>query len=309
MTSAAAVDIGTNSVRLLITDGGGREILREMHISRLGQGVDATGCLSPEAIHRTLQVLARYRADLDRHQVALIRATATSAARDASNGEAFLLAAERTLGHRPELLSGEEEARLSFRGALGGLPTSAPGPYLVIDIGGGSSEFVLGQDGPEALVSVAMGCVRMTERHLHSDPPTGQEVAACIADVRATLPAVRAQVPVARAATVVGLAGTITTLCHLHLGLRHYDPGRSHGACLTRDDVERLSTRLVALDLEGRRSWPMPPQRAEVIVGGALILQTVMAEFGIDAFFVSERDILDGLVASLRTEAVGESLR
>ena len=300
MTAVAAVDIGTNSVRLLITDNEGGELARHMRITRLGQGVDVTGTLAEEAIARTTAVLQDYRAELRRFSVTRVRATATSAARDAGNSEAFFAAAEQALGHRPTLLSGEEEARLSFVGATTGLQAVAAGPYLVIDIGGGSTEFVLGQTGPEALISVAMGCVRMTERHLHSDPPTAAEVTACVDDARAVLATVSERIPVARAQTVVGLAGTITTLCHLHLGLRVYDPSRSHRARLRLADVEPLVSRLIESDLAARRAWLMEPQRAEVIVGGAIVLRTVMRELAIDELIVSEADILDGLAASLR---------
>lgn len=299
MTSVAAVDIGTNSVRLLIMGGDGREVLRKMQITRLGQGVDASGELSQAAVDRTLHVLSAYRSELERVGVDRVRAIATSAARDASNGEAFLVAAGDALGYRPELLSGEEEARLSFAGATGRLPAAAQAPYLVVDIGGGSTEFVLGQGWPCALVSVAMGCVRMTERHLHSDPPTAAEQAACIADVRELLTSVRLRVPVEQARTVVGVAGTITTLCHLHLGLRQYEPTRSHGTRLSSGDVERLCTRLAGMELAARQTLLGQPQRAEVIVAGAWVLQTLMEAFGIESLFVSERDILDGLIASL----------
>ena len=217
--NVAAIDIGTNSVRLLITDARGAELDRRMQITRLGQDVDRTGALHPDAIARTVAVLDEYGAAIRQHAVGRIRAAATSAARDASNSAEFFDAAERAIGVRPELLSGEEEAQLSFRGATTGVD-AAQAPFLVVDIGGGSTEFVLGTDKPEALISVPMGCVRMTERHLKSDPPTREQLEQCMADVRGMLAQVRRAVPVERAHRMIGLAGTITTLASLALDLR-----------------------------------------------------------------------------------------
>jgi len=293
----AGVDIGTNSVRLLISDAAGAELERHMQITRLGQGVDRSGELQPEAIARTTAVLAQYGELLRRHGVERVRAAATSATRDARNGAQFLDAAERALGVRPELLPGDEEARLSFRGATRGLPL-ADGPFLVIDIGGGSTELVLGSTQPEALISVDVGCVRMTERHLHADPPSESELAACAADVRAELAAVRRSIDVARARRVIGLAGTITTLAALELGLHRYDATLTHHARLTRSQVERTFARLAAADVHARRAMLAEPKRAEVIVGGAAVLHTLMVELAIDELTVSETDILDGLCES-----------
>ena len=298
--NVAAVDIGTNSVRLLITDSAGRELVREMQITRLGQGVDVSGSLHPDAIARTVSVLERYRQDLERHKVGRVRATATSAARDATNSADFFDRAEHALGHRPELLSGSEEALLSFRGATDGLSSVAAGPYLVIDIGGGSTEFVLGEREPEQLISVNMGCVRMAERHLHDDPPSPAQLEACFHDVRQILQQVQQAVDVARARTVVGLAGTITALAYLHKGLKQYDPSQTHRSRLTRTDVEAMFVRLSTADLQTRRAMLAEPKRAEVIVGGAAVLVTLMRELAIDSLLVSESDILDGLAASLR---------
>ncbi|MDB4976149.1 MAG: Ppx/GppA phosphatase family [Myxococcaceae bacterium] len=298
--NVAGIDIGTNSVRLLITDASGRELVREMRITRLGQGVDVTGSLHPEAIARTTEVLASYRKHLEAHEVTRVRATATSAARDATNSAAFFDAAEQALGHRPELLHGDEEAALSFRGATDGLSSVAAGPYLVIDIGGGSTEFVLGEREPEQLISVNMGCVRMAERHLGSDPPTHDQLEDCFADVRQILQQVRSAVDIARARTVVGLAGTITALAYLQKGLKKYDPAETHRSRLSRAQVEVLFTKLATADLEARRAMLAEPKRAEVIVGGAAVLVTLMRELDIEALLVSESDILDGLAASLR---------
>ena len=298
--NVAAIDIGTNSVRLLITDASGRELAREMFITRLGQGVDVTGSLHPDAIARTTEVLSGYRVSLVKHQVRRVRATATSAARDATNSAQFFDAAERALGHRPELIPGEEEAALSFRGATHGLVAVAPGPYLVIDIGGGSTEFVLGEHTPEQLISVNMGCVRMAERHLRSDPPSSEQLEACFADVRQTLERVKQTVEVARARTVVGLAGTITALAYLQKGLKHYDPAQTHRTWLTREQIEALFSSLARANVEQRRAMLAEPKRAEVIVGGAAVLVTLMRELDFAALLVSESDILDGIAASLR---------
>jgi exopolyphosphatase / guanosine-5'-triphosphate,3'-diphosphate pyrophosphatase len=297
--NVAAVDIGTNSVRLLITGENGAELERHMQITRLGQGVDVTGALHPDAIARTVKVLGEYGALIAKHRAGRVRAAATSAARDATNSAEFFDAAERALGTRPELLSGDDEAALSFQGATEGVDRSLA-PFLVVDIGGGSTEFVLGSDRPEALISVDMGCVRMTERHLRSDPITAAELAAVDADVRAKLETVKHAVPVQRARTMIGLAGTVTSIASFHLGLRRYDASKTHHARLSRTDVERAFERLKALDVAGRRSVLAEPKRAEVIVGGAAVLVAILRELSIDALLVSETDILDGLAASLR---------
>jgi exopolyphosphatase / guanosine-5'-triphosphate,3'-diphosphate pyrophosphatase len=296
--NVAAIDIGTNSVRLLIADEAGREIARPMRITRLGQGVDVTGTLSAEAIARTVSVLTEYRAAMDGARVTRVRATATSAARDAQNSQQFFDAAERALGVRPELLSGDEEARLSFRGATHGL-SSTLAPFLIIDLGGGSTEFVLGTSAPEALLSTQMGCVRMTERHLKADPPSAAELEACFADVRRELTKVRAVMDVSRARTVVGLAGTVTALSAMQLGLTRYDASKTHHSRITRSQVEALFNRLSVATVAERRNLLAEPARAEVIVGGAAVLLTTMRDLSLDELLVSERDILDGLAASL----------
>jgi exopolyphosphatase/guanosine-5'-triphosphate,3'-diphosphate pyrophosphatase len=299
VSSVAAVDIGTNSVRLLVTDLEGRELERRMQITRLGQGVDTAGVLHPDAIDRTVRVLAEYGALIGRHGAGRVRAAATSASRDARNKEAFFDAAERALGVRPELLPGEEEARLSFRGAVVGVDPKW-GPFLVVDIGGGSTEFILGTTEPEALVSVDMGCVRMTERHLLTDPPTRGELEACFLDVRRKLVDVRRVIDVARVRRMIGLAGTITTLAALNAGLTRYDPAKTHHTELGRAHVEDWLSRLSAMPVEARRTVLPEPARAESIVGGAAILATILRELAISELLVSESDILDGLAASLR---------
>jgi exopolyphosphatase / guanosine-5'-triphosphate,3'-diphosphate pyrophosphatase len=299
LSALAAIDIGTNSVRLLVTDGSGRELERLMRMTRLGQGVDVTGELRPEAIARTVTVLVDFASRMKAHGVVRMRVAATSAARDARNGSDFFDAAERALGARPELLSGDAEARWSFYGATLGLAQS-DGPFLVIDLGGGSTEFVLGTDRPEAAISLQMGCVRMTERHLHGDPPTVEQVRACEDDVRRELARVRAVIDVTKARSVIGLAGTVTALSAMQLGLTKYDATRTHHSRLSAAQVTELCARLARASVAERRGLLVEPARAEVIVGGALSLATLMSELGLAELLVSECDILDGLAASLR---------
>lgn len=270
-----------------------------MRITRLGQGVDVTGELAPEAVARTVQVLAEYRALCDRHSVSRMRVTATSAARDARNREQFFDAVQQALGTRPELISGEEEARLSFLGATADLPSN-DAPFLIMDIGGGSTELALGTTAPEALVSLPLGCVRMSERHFRSDPPSAVELAACFADIERTL-AAASVIDRARAKTVVGLAGTVTTLSALQLGLRAYDATRTHHSTLTQEQAQRGFEQLSRASLAQRRQLLAEPGRAEVIVGGAAVLLTLLRVLDIQSLLVSEHDILDGLVASVRT--------
>jgi exopolyphosphatase/guanosine-5'-triphosphate,3'-diphosphate pyrophosphatase len=299
-----AVDIGTNSTRLLIADvdtTGAEPVLhpreRRMVITRLGQGVDATHHLHPDAIRRTVGVLAEYRRSLDAHGVERVRATATSAARDADNRDDFFRAAKEALGVEPELLAGTEEARTSFLGATSGL--DAPAPYLVVDIGGGSTEFVLGREEPERLISIDIGCVRITEQFLGSDPPQPEELSAAVSAVRDHLADVERAVPKARdAATLIGLAGTITTVAAIELG--GYDPERTHHFRLTRAAVEDVFRTLATETAEQRRHNPgLDPGRVDVIVGGTAILVTLMRVLEFDEMLVSEADILDGLVRSL----------
>ncbi len=269
-----------------------------MRMTRLGQGVDVSGALAPEAIQRTVAVLSEYALEIRRHAVNRVRAVATSAARDAKNGAEFFDAAERALGVRPELLSGDAEARLSFDGATHGMSASH-GPFLVIDLGGGSTEFVLGSERPEAAVSLQMGCVRMTERYLRSDPPSAAALQAGEADVRSQLLQVRAVMDVSRAGCVVGLAGTVTALSAMQLGLARYDATRTHHSRLSAAQVSAAYQRLASATLVERRALLVEPARAEVIVGGALVLITLMSDLGIAELLVSERDILDGLAASI----------
>jgi exopolyphosphatase / guanosine-5'-triphosphate,3'-diphosphate pyrophosphatase len=298
----AAVDIGTNSVRLLVAevadDGSVRPLERLMRITRLGQGVDANRRLAPEAIERTLAVLREYRTVIDRLGADRVRATATSAARDATNRDDFFTAGHDALGTELELIPGEAEAALSFRGATQDL--DEPGPYLVIDIGGGSTEFVVGTTEPTGLVSVDIGCVRITEQFLHSDPPAPEELSEAVSVVRDHLADVKREVPgIADVATVIGLAGTVTTVAAIELGLPAYDPERIHHFRLGREAVEDVFRTLATESASERRHNPgLEAERVDVIVGGAVVLASVMRVFDIKELLVSEADILDGLVLS-----------
>jgi exopolyphosphatase/guanosine-5'-triphosphate,3'-diphosphate pyrophosphatase len=296
----AAIDCGTNSTRLLVSDAGERLVERLMTITRLGEAVDATGRLGVEAVERTLDTLRRYREVMDRHGVERVRVTATSAARDAANRDDFFAAAERIVGARPELLDGESEARLSFRGATAELDP-ADGPFLVVDIGGGSTEFAVGSERCEGALSVDVGCVRLTERFLPSDPPAADELSAAISVVQAHLDDVARELPGAtEAARMVGLAGTITTVAAVELGLSEYDRDAIHHFRLTRAAAEDVFRTLATERRADRVHNPgLEEARADVIVGGCCILVAVMRQFELDECLVSEADILDGLVLSL----------
>ena len=305
MTRVAAVDCGTNSTRLLVSDDG-KTVERLMRITRLGQGVDQTRTLAPEAIERTVSVLREYRQVMDDHAVTAVRMTATSAARDATNREEFFAAAAGAIGVPPELLSGEEEGRLSFAGATADLDPDA-GPYLIVDIGGGSTEFAVGPRAadeplePYGAVSVDVGCVRLTEKYFHHDPPTAEELSQAVSVVRAYLDDVVRDLPeVASAQRLVGLAGTVTTMAAVEIGLATYDRDRIHHFVLTRAAAEDVFRTLAS---ERRRDRVFNPgleeERADVIVAGCLILVTIMRKFGFDDCLVSEADILDGLAMSL----------
>ncbi len=297
----AAVDCGTNSTRLLVATTAGRTVERRMTITRLGQGVDRTGALAPDAIERTVSVLRDYREVLDVHSVERVRATATSAARDATNNEAFLLPAAAAIGVPLEVLTGEEEGRLSFAGATAEL-VADPGPWLVADIGGGSTELAVGPPGrPAAVRSLDVGCVRLTERFLAHDPPWPEELDAARAHVESQLDSAVGEAPVlARAARLVGLAGTVAAAASLDLRLDRYDRDLVHHHVLRGATVSALVVELSALDADRRRLRPgMEEARADVIVGGLVVLDTLMAHFGLDACLVSEADILDGLAMTL----------
>jgi exopolyphosphatase / guanosine-5'-triphosphate,3'-diphosphate pyrophosphatase len=298
----AAVDCGTNSLRLLLADVDPdraelTDVARRMEIVRLGQGVDQTGLLAPEALDRTIAVLRDYAGVIARSGARAVRMVATSATRDAGNAAEFVRLVEEVLGVVPEVLTGEEEARLSFAGATAELAARRGGPYLVADIGGGSTEFVLGAGHA---VSVDIGCVRMTERHLHGDPPTRGEVAAAVADVDTALDTVAAAIPVRQASTLIGLAGSVTTVAGIALGLPGYDAARIHHARVSAADVHDVTVRLLAQPRAARAAiGVMHPGRVDVIGGGALVLDRIMRRFGFAEVLVSEHDILDGIAWSL----------
>jgi exopolyphosphatase / guanosine-5'-triphosphate,3'-diphosphate pyrophosphatase len=301
-----AIDIGTNSVRLLVADvdGAGADaamhtIDRRMRITRLGQDVDEERRLRPEAIDRTLAALREYRGALDDLGARRVRATATSAARDAANRDDFFGPAGDVLGIEPELISGNEEANLSFVGATAGL--SEPAPYLVVDIGGGSTEFIVGTREPDGLISVDMGSVRLTEQYLASDPPAPEELSAAKSIVRDHLADVEREIPtVLDAGTLVGVGGTITTVAAIELGLPDYDPDKINHFRLTKAAAEDVFRTLATETAEQRRHNPgLDPGRVDVIVAGALELVTIMRAYGFDEVLVSEADILDGLVRTL----------
>jgi exopolyphosphatase/guanosine-5'-triphosphate,3'-diphosphate pyrophosphatase len=297
----AAIDCGTNSIRLLIADVVGdrlTDVARRMEIVRLGQGVDRTGTLAPEAIARTRAALLGYAAEIAELGVGRVRMCATSASRDASNAADFRDMVGSVLGVAPEVITGDEEARLSFAGAVHGLDASPP--YLIVDIGGGSTEFVTGDSTISGALSVDIGCVRMTERHLRGDPPTAAEIAAAEADITAAVDRALAAVDGRSARTLVGLAGSVTTVTALALGLPEYDAGRIHHARVGYDAVAKVAADLLAAPVAVRRALPvMHPGRADVIGAGALILRIIMERSGLPSVVASEHDILDGIAFGL----------
>jgi exopolyphosphatase / guanosine-5'-triphosphate,3'-diphosphate pyrophosphatase len=301
----AAIDCGTNSIRLLIADvadGVLTDVVREMRVVRLGQDVDRTGRIAPEALERTRVALVDYAAAIREHRAPHVRMVATSATRDAANRADFLAMVRAELGIDPEVISGEQEAALSFAGAVNGRPGLA-GPLLVADIGGGSTELVLGApDGTGELQAHSMdvGCVRLTERHLHDDPPTPAQIEATVADLRAAIARAGRDVPLHEAATFVGVAGTVTTVAAIALGLARYDPDAIHGSTITAAQVHEVTDRLLRMTHAQRAALPvMHPGRVDVIGGGALVLRTLVEETGVDAVIASEHDILDGIALKL----------
>jgi exopolyphosphatase/guanosine-5'-triphosphate,3'-diphosphate pyrophosphatase len=317
----AAIDCGTNSLRLLVADvdreaGRLADVDRRMEIVRLGQGVDATGRLSQEALSRTLRALQGYARIIAETAAGAVRMVATSATRDAANAADFVRGVSEVLGLEPEVLSGQEEAYLSFTGATAELPRQPGACYLVVDIGGGSTEFVLGGGGGDGdghawagelpgcagitAASVDVGCVRLTERHLHGDPPTEAEIAAAAADIDAALDVVAAAMPAAEARTLVGLAGSVTTVAGLALRLPGYDAGLIHHSRIPAEEVSEQTRRLLRLTRAQRAALGvMHPGRADVIGGGALVLDRLMQRFGFAEVLVSEHDILDGIAWAL----------
>jgi exopolyphosphatase/guanosine-5'-triphosphate,3'-diphosphate pyrophosphatase len=299
VTVVAAVDCGTNTIKLMVADlPAGTVLERESRVVRLGQGVDRSGRLAEEALARTFAAIDEYAALIGRHPVERLRFCATSATRDAANAADFAAGVRSRLGTTPDVIAGDEEARLSFDGAVRNLRHAPALPVLVVDIGGGSTELILGEAAPSAAYSMDMGSVRMHERHLHSDPPTADEVAAAVADIDAHLDA--CPVDPAAAATVVGVAGTITTVAAGVLDLPAYDPDRIDQAVLGRDDVHATTARILAMTVQERRALPyLHPGRVDVIGAGALILDRVLRRTRPASMVVSESDILDGIAWSL----------
>jgi exopolyphosphatase/guanosine-5'-triphosphate,3'-diphosphate pyrophosphatase len=306
VTRVAAVDCGTNSIRLLVADLDPRgrtltEVDRRMEIVRLGEGVDRTGRLAPAALARTFQACDRYAQVIRSSGADRVRFVATSASRDVQNRDDFVTGVRERLGVEPEVVSGGEEAALSFAGAtLELLGADVPQPFLVVDIGGGSTELVLGTTSVDAARSVDIGCVRMTERHLHADPPTPEQVAAARSDIEAALDLAARTVPLQKAASLVGLAGSVTTVAAMALDLPAYDRDRIHHARISSDDVHRVATTLLAMSHAERAALPfMHPGRVDVIGAGALVLAVVLEQVPVDSVVVSEHDILDGIAWSI----------
>jgi exopolyphosphatase / guanosine-5'-triphosphate,3'-diphosphate pyrophosphatase len=298
----AAIDCGTNSTRLLVHDGT-RPLERLMRITRLGEGVNETRTLTDGAIERTSAVLREYRGVMDRLGVTKARLTATSAARDAKNRDVFFAATEEIMGFAPSLLSGEEEGRLSFLGATADLDP-ALGPFLVIDIGGGSTEFTYGTEVAEFAHSVDMGCVRFTEQYIEHDPPRPEELLACLSVADANIDEVRRAHPeIAEARTFVGLAGTVSTAAAVEIGLAKYDRDQIHHFMLTREAVEDVFRTLATESRADRVHNPgLEETRADVIVAGMCVLVQIMRQLDLAVCLVSESDILDGIVMSLQRD-------
>ena len=300
----AAIDVGTNSTRLLVAEehpGGFRPIDRRMVITRLGQGVDRSRVLAPEALDRTFRAIADYAATCGELGVERLRVTGTSAVRDARNRSEFFDGVERLTGAPPELLSGEQEARATFLGAVSDLAEGSP--VLVVDIGGGSTELIYGAAEPERLVSMDVGCVRLFEKYLESDPPSTDELEALRAEVDELLEEVKPDLAVERGTRLVGVAGTVTQLATLKAGVAVYDPDVTHHAVLSHGDVRTIARRLESLTYSQRkRVKALDPGRVDVIVAGAEILLGVLESFDAPEILVSEKDILDGLVMELLEE-------
>ncbi|WP_326722633.1 Ppx/GppA family phosphatase [Streptomyces sp. NBC_00243] len=312
MTRVAAIDCGTNSIRLLVADADPEtgelvDLDRRMTIVRLGQGVDRTGRLAPEALERTFAACREYAAIIKEHGAERLRFVATSASRDAENRDEFVRGVLDILGVEPEVITGDQEAEFSFTGAtkeLAGRDDLAK-PYLVVDIGGGSTEFVVGEEHVRAARSVDIGCVRMTERHLvHegkvSDPPTSAEVEAIRADIGAALDLAELTVPLREARTLVGLAGSVTTVSAIAQNLPEYDSVAIHHSRVPYDRVREITESLVSSTHAERAAIPsMHPGRVDVIAAGALVLLSIMERIGATEVVVSEHDILDGIAWSI----------
>jgi exopolyphosphatase/guanosine-5'-triphosphate,3'-diphosphate pyrophosphatase len=298
----AAIDCGTNSIRLLIADIDGnnfREVVRDMEIVRLGQGVDETGQFHPDAIARTLSAVDKFAAEIAKRGVEKIRFCATSATRDATNRHLFVDGVRDRLGIEPEVISGDEEAALSFAGAIKDLnPTD--GPFLVVDIGGGSTEFVFGTSTVEAARSVNIGCVRMTERHFASDPATAEQIEAARTDIQAAITQAAEVVPITKAKTLVAVAGTATTVTAAALDLPEYDRYAIHLARVSAQQTHDAAAMFATKTRDQRLALGyMHPGRVDVIAAGSLVLSEIMKATGATEFVASESDILDGMAYSL----------
>jgi exopolyphosphatase/guanosine-5'-triphosphate,3'-diphosphate pyrophosphatase len=298
----AAIDCGTNSIRLLIADIDGnnfREVVRDMEIVRLGQGVDETGQFHPDAIARTLAAVDKFAAEIAKRGVEKIRFCATSATRDATNRHLFVDGVRDRLGIELEVISGDEEAALSFAGAIKDLDPSN-GPFLVVDIGGGSTEFVFGTSTVEAARSVNIGCVRMTERHFASDPATVQQIESARTDIQAAIAQAAAVVPITQAKTLVAVAGTATTVAAAALNLPEYDRYAIHLSRISAQQTHDAATMFATNTREQRLALGyMHPGRVDVIAAGSLVLSEIMKATGATEFVASESDILDGMAFSL----------
>ena len=298
----AAIDCGTNSIRLLIADIDGnnfREVVRDMEIVRLGQGVDETGQFHPDAIARTLAAVDKFAAEIAKRGVEKIRFCATSASRDATNRHLFVDGVRERLGIELEVISGDEEAALSFAGAIKDLDPSN-GPFLVVDIGGGSTEFVFGTSTVEAARSVNIGCVRMTERHFSSDPATAEQIELARTDIQAAIAQAAAVVPITKAKTLVAVAGTATTVAAAALDLPEYDRYAIHLSRISSQQTHDAATMFATSNREQRLALGyMHPGRVDVIAAGSLVLSEIMKATGASEFVASESDILDGMAFSL----------
>lgn len=313
MTRVAAIDCGTNSIRLLVADkkdGVLTDVAREMRVVRLGQGVDATGSFAPEAIERTRVALEEYVGIIRETGASALRMVATSATRDASNREEFFAMTRELLdpivaGSVAEVITGDEEARLSFAGAVGEL-NAAGAPFVVVDLGGGSTELVLGDTkGVKAAFSANIGCVRLTERFLHSDPPTAEEIAAARAYAREKLEEAFEEVPIGDASSWVGVAGTMTTIAAIAAGMPEYDAEKVHLSRVSFDDLFAVCDKLVGMTRAERAALgPMHPGRVDVIGGGSIVCSVLAEEFerrgAVSTLIVSEHDILDGIALSIK---------
>ncbi|MFF3404160.1 exopolyphosphatase [Streptomyces sp. NPDC002659] len=303
MTRVAAVDCGTNSIRLLVADvdretGELVDLDRRMIIVRLGQGVDKTGRLAPDALERTFAACREYAALIKQYGAEKLRFVATSASRDAENRDDFVRGVLDILGVEPEVITGDQEAEFSFTGATGGLPGHEE--RLVVDIGGGSTEFVVGASHVRAARSVDIGCVRLTERHALSDPATPEQIAAVRADIEAALDLAEETVPLREARTLVGLAGSVTTIAGIALGLEEYESEAIHHSVISYEQVRAITESLVNSTHDERAAIPvMHPGRVDVIGAGALVLLAIMERIGAREVVVSEHDILDGIAWSV----------